>query len=122
MSLSHPGMARQPLGTQYLAAQKAVADIGFRAVTLDAGRVAAQDTDVMQHGSLREKRRVKLQLGIASCHLQRAVSHRLAVDQQDVLQGRIVGIVSMYEYLGFHDCKYTKKWAKGKEKGNLFPL
>ena len=55
MTLGDTGMARESFGTQHLGTDRAVLYIGLGAMAVDRGGVAAQDADVVQHGSLIEE-------------------------------------------------------------------
>ena len=101
--LANAGMTGIAFPTQYLSTDAPVKQIGLRAKTMNARRMAAEDTYIVEHGSFFHKPAVNGQLrpGITNAHStlldERAVGH------EDVTQCVIIGIVFINDTLIIHN-------------------
>ena len=55
VAFAHLCMTSEPLFTQYLSTYISMTDVRLGACTLDAGGIATEDTDVVQHGRFFKK-------------------------------------------------------------------
>ena len=75
MPLTDAGMPIPSFGTQHLTTYQPMTDIGFRAVTKDAWCMAAQNADIMKHGSLLQELRVQSQFRMFLHNQQAAIRY-----------------------------------------------
>ena len=77
--------------------------IGFRAVTSDAGSVGEEDADVVEHGGFFQELAIHVQFRFLPSNGKRALSHLSAVQKQQVLQLGVVSVVFMDEGKEVHE-------------------
>ena len=82
MALSHTGMAFVAFVPQQFAADRSMAQIGFRAVAMDRRRLTPADADVVEHGGFFEERGIEVQLRMAAGYEQAAVGNLSRVLQE----------------------------------------
>ena len=87
-------------------------DVRLAAETLYAGRIAAHDSDVVQHGSLFNEPSVKFQLRMLTGDGESLVGYGAAVDKEDVAQSIVFGIIFVYDCLIIH-CLLLYRWSRG---------
>ena len=99
MTLTDTGMLGITFASQQLCSDAPVKDVWLGAVTMDAWRVALEDTDVVEHGSLLDKPAVYLQFRVCVDNLQGLEGYAAAVHHEDVLQRILFGVVFIDDFL-----------------------
>ena len=80
VALANARMALPPYLSQNLCADDAMLDIGCLSETLNTRGIALVDADVVEHGSLLQKLRIKLQFRMGLRNLQAAIGHLATVN------------------------------------------
>ena len=117
MTLADTGMTGEALRTQHLGTDTPVTDIRFAAKAFYAGCIAADDSDVVQHGCLLNELTVKRKFGMSVSNSKGFVSHGTAVDEENMAQGIVLGVKLIDDCLIIH-CSWRKVgggrvWAVG---------
>lgn len=102
MAFADAGMAGEAFCQQHSGSDVSVTDIRFTAETLYGGRIAAYDSDVVQHGGLFDEPSVEFQLRMPAGDGKGFVGHRPAVDKEDVTQGVVLRVKFVDDCLIIH--------------------
>ena len=109
MTLTHEGTALQLVvgmpfiqRTKHPCTKESMTDIGFRAKTLDAGSIAPDDADIVEHRGFLEKFLVKLQLRMRLGNLPTAISHLATMHKQYPSEFILRRIKLIYDFIIIH--------------------
>lgn len=113
VAFADAGMSRETFCKQHPGSDVSMTDVRLAAETLYAGRIAAHDSDVVQHGSLFNEPSVKFQLRMLTGDGESLVGYGAAVDKEDVAQSIVFGIIFVYDCLIIH-CLLLYRWSRGR--------
>ena len=82
---------------KYFSSHKTVTYVRLCAETGDSGRIAEDNTYVVQHRSLLDEGGVEMQFGMTLGSQQGLVAHEAGVGEEDVAERGVVAAVFIYE-------------------------
>ncbi len=102
MAFTNESVTGIAFGTQDVSTNNAMTDIRFRTETLNACGIGAEDTYIVQHGSLLHKSNIDIQLRMTNRQSKSLVCHTATMHKQNVAQGIFFGIVFVYDLQRIH--------------------
>ncbi len=102
MSLTDAGVSWETFGAQEFRTDDAVANVWFRAVTMDAVGIGSEDSNVVNNGTLFKETAIETEFRMTVGNSQRLVCHIATMAQEQSTQLVVLGIVLVNYCLVVH--------------------